>query len=144
MYQLLESRGNKGLNAQQLSTVASDSRKTTGFSSKEREEPLGSRRGGERTEFVLKDFVPCVECWVDVSVLGRRLLVVTALSWWGCSVAHALPGSILFLEWMMLEVVLSCETIKVKTSSNNSSVVGRKDASTSVLEGMVLKFPTHA
>lgn len=127
-----------------MSHEASDGRKTTGFSSKEREEPLGSRRGRERTEFVLKDFVPGVECWVDVSVLGRKLLVITALSWWGCSVAHALPGSILFLEWMMLEAVVSCETIKVKTLSNNSSVVERNDASTLVLESMVLEFPTHA
>lgn len=92
MYQLLESRGNKeGINGEQLSHEASDSRKKTAFSSKEREEPLGSRRGGERTEFVLKDFVPGVECGVDVSVLGRKLLVVTTLSWWGCSVAHCSP-----------------------------------------------------
>lgn len=93
MCQLLESLGNKeGINAEQLSHEASDGRKTTGFSSKEREEPSESRRGGERTEFVLKDFVPGVECWADVSVLGRKLvdlkkwflrntLVITALSW---------------------------------------------------------------
>lgn len=72
--QLLESRGNQeGINAEQLSHEASDGRKTTGFSSKEREEPL-EKRGGERTEFVLKDFVPGVECWVDVSVLCRKLV----------------------------------------------------------------------
>lgn len=75
MCQLLESPGNKeGINVEQLSHEASDDGKTIGFSSKEREESSESRRGGERTEFVLKDFVPGVECWADVSVLGRKLV----------------------------------------------------------------------
>lgn len=33
--------------------------------------------------------------------------------------------------------------MRVKTLNSNSSVVGRNDTSTLVLESMVLKFPTH-
>lgn len=62
-HQLLESLGNKqGRAANKLSHEASDGRKTTCFSSKQREETLEFSRGGESPESVLKDLVSIVEC----------------------------------------------------------------------------------